>query len=343
MKYSNLQAFEKHLEGASPGHFSNVYMIISKEPFECKTAADRLVKGLLKGQAQPDLCLKIFDCDNLNIKELVGELNTLTLFSPKQVILLQHADKLTQPERTALEPYVAAPSPTLFLIITASSVNHATNFYKKAEKSGVILEIPEQKPWEKERMLVDWVMREAGSFGKKMDPQACQCLVKQIGTDQTMLHHELQKLFCYVGDRVDITVKDIGAICASMNVETVWQLGEAIFQRNGGTALRISKAILNDGTAFLALLRQIRGQFQTEFQICSILANGGNGNDVSQRFPYMRGNILERHLNMAKSYGLHNFKNGMQHIDTMEVLAKNSPVDHDVLADLLIAKLVAVT
>lgn len=340
MKYTSLQAFEKHLESASPKHFSNIYMIISKESFECKTAADTLIARLLVGQPQPELCLKIIDCDSFNMNDLIGELNTLTLFSPKQVILLQHADKLTQPERTKLEPYIANPSPTLFLIISASSVNHATNFYKKAEKIGVVLEIPEQKPWEKERALVDWVMRASAAAGKKMDSQVSLCLVKQIGTDQTLLNSELEKLFCYIGDRSEVTLGDVSAICASVNIETVWQLGEALFQRNGSAAIRITKALLDDGTAFLGLLRQVRGQFQTEFQICSILANGGSGAEVSQRFPYMRGTILERHLRMAQAYGLNGFKKGMQHIDSIEVMAKNSGVDNDFLAELLVAKLI---
>lgn len=340
MKYSSLQAFEKHLESAAPNHLSNIYMIISKESFDCKRASEQLIAKILKGQAQPELCLKIFDSDNLNLKELLNELNTLTLFSPKQVILLQNADKLTQQERTALEPYVASPSSSLFFIITASSINHGTNFFKKAEKAGIILEIPEQKPWEKERTLVDWVMREVASAGKRIDLQTAQCLVKQIGTDQTLLTNELEKLFCYLDDRVEITVRDLSAICVSVNAETIWQLGEAIFQRNGGTALRIIKALLNEGAAFLALLNQIRGQFQTEFQVCSILTTGGNGNDITQRFPYMRGNILDRHMHMAQNYGLPRFKKGMQQIDTVIVMAKNSNVDDDVLAEILVAKLV---
>lgn len=340
MKYNSLRAFEKHLEGASPGHFSNVYMLISKEPYEYKTAGDKLIALLLSGQSQSDLCLKVFDCDNLDLNELTNELNTLTLFSPKQVILLQNADKLSAQGRTTLEPYIAKPSPTLFLIITASAINHSTNFYKKAEKSGVILEIPEQKPWEKEKVLLEWVMAEAAAAGKKMDQHVSQCLMKQIGMDQTMLHSELEKLFCYIGERDTVTINDISAICASVNIETVWQLGEALFRRDGSTAMRIGKALLDDGTAFLGLLRQIRGQFQTEFQICSILASGGNSNDVTQRFPYMRGNILERHMGMAQSYGMKSFSKGMQQIDAVEVMAKNSSADHEVLAELLIAKLV---
>jgi len=340
MKYTSLKAFEKHLEGANPSHFSNVYMIISKEPFECKAATDKLTTSLLKGQPQPELCLKIFDCDSLNLNALLNEMDGFSLLFNKQIIVIQNADKLTQPARTALEPYLAKPAPSLYLIISASSINHATNFYKKAEKSGVILEVPELKPWEKERVLADWVGGQAAAAGKKIIPQACQLLVKQIGTDQHLLHNELEKLYCYIGDRNEITIKDIGAICVNVNLESIWQLGEALFKRDGGSALRISKAILSDGSSFIGLVKQIRSQFQTEFQVCSILEFGGTANDVNQRFPYMKGNILDRHVQMARGYGMKKFVTGMQLIDDIEVMAKNSVANHELLVELLIAKLV---
>lgn len=340
MKYTNFRAFEKHLEGAYPNHFASLYMIISKEPFECKDASGKLSAQLLKGQLLPELNLKHFDAENLDLNTLLSELSALSLFSGKQVIILQNADKLTAPARTSLEAFIEKPSPNIFLIITAASVNHATNFYKKAEKHGVILEIPEQKPWEKEKSIAEWVGSQAASEGKQMSSLVCQLLIKQIGTDLNMLSSELEKLYCFVGDRTEITISDIGAICSSVDLSSIWQLGEAIFRREGGAALRITKAMLNDGSNFISVLKQIRFQFQTEFQVCSLLASGGTANDINQRFPYMRGNILDRHMQMAQTYGLKSFKQGMKNIDAIEIMAKNSAADHNTLAELLIAKLI---
>lgn len=170
-----------------------------------------------------------------------------------------------------------------------------------------------------------------------MDRQVCQFLLKQLGTDQSLLYQEIEKLFCYVGDRSEITLQDVSMISTSVNVENVWQLGDAIFRCDVNSALRISKALLNDGTALLALLRQIRSQFQTKFQICSILKNGGTSAEVVQQYPYMKGNILERNMQMALNYGMPRFKKGMIKIDETELQAKNSGADSDILLELLIA------
>jgi DNA polymerase-3 subunit delta len=164
-------------------------------------------------------------------------------------------------------------------------------------------------------------------------------LIKQIGTDPALLYQELEKLICYTDGRKEITSQDIHAICSTVNIETIWQLGDAIFRRDPGTALRISKGLLDDGTAFLGLLRQIRSQFETKFQIASLLANGGSPGDVTHFFPYMKGSILDQHVQAAKNYGLQKLKEGLLKIDEMEIKAKNSLADPDILNEILMTRL----
>lgn len=339
MKYTNLRAFEKHLEGASPAHFSNIYMILIKDRFTRKMAVDRLLTSLLKEQKHPELCLKIFEGEQLSANSVLEELNGLTLFSERQVIAVELPEKPAKPLLTALESYSKNPSRSLFLIISSAAVNHSTNFYKSLEKTSVLLEVAEEKGREKERTLIEWVTAKVAAAGKKIESQASHYFLQQVGTDLALLHNELEKLLCYVGDRTNIIVQDVSAICANINFETIWQLGEAIFRRDAATALRISKALLDDGTAFLSLVRQIRTQFQTEYQVCSILNSGGNSSDISKQFPYMTGFILDRHQKMAQAYGMSRFKKGILHIDQLETLAKNSALTHELLAEMLIIKL----
>lgn len=340
MKYNNLRAFEKHLEGAAPQHFSDIYMILGKEEFERKAALDFLIKIVLKKEVSPDLCLQIFDAERHSADIILSELETLAFFAKKRLIAVHNVDKFDKPSTVKLEAYFAAPNRSSCLILIAPSVNRATNFYKNAEKVGVILDIPEEKMWEREKSLAEWLRTAASAEGKHIESSTCQLLIKQLGTDQSLLQQELLKLTCYVGQRSSINEKDVTAICGSVNSENAWQLGEAIFRRDPA-ALRISKALLNEGVALIALLRQIRSQFQTEFNICSILMQGGSSEDIAREYPYMKGQILDRHIHNARSYGMPSLKDGLLKIDHTELQAKNSSVDPDFLAEMLIIKLIS--
>jgi DNA polymerase-3 subunit delta len=272
----------------------------------------------------------------------MSELQALAFFSARRVIVLQQADKLVKAETEQLEKYFENPNRSICFILAASAINHATNFFKKAEKAGIVLDIAEEKPWEKERSMQEWIAQKVAKEGKRVDPSVCLALVKQLGTDTATLHQELEKLICYIGDRQAITPQDLHAVCISVNSENAWQLGEAIFRRDGAAALRITKALLDEGTVFLALLRQIRNQFQTECQVCSILSNGGTPQDVSAQFAFMRGTILDRHIQQAQAYGMTRLKKGLLAIDDTEVMAKNSGSDPKWLAERLIIKLATI-
>jgi DNA polymerase-3 subunit delta len=252
---------------------------------------------------------------------------------------VNNVDALNKAALTKLEGYFLKPNPTVCLVVAAGAINRSTTFYKACEKVGVLLDVPEEKPWEKEKSLSEWLRMEANKQGKVISHSCCQMLVKQLGTDQMLLKNELDKLICYTGDKTHIDESAIATICGSINTDNGWQLGEAIFNFDIKMALSISKALLADGVAPIALLRQIRSQFQTEFQIATLLASGGGATDVSAQFPYMRGAILERHLRQAASYGLGRFKKGMLAIDAAELQAKNSSADPDFLMELLIVKL----
>ena len=129
------------------------------------------------------------------------------------------------------------------------------------------------------------------------------------------------------------------ALCHRQQVDTIWQLGEALFRRDAGASIQMVHALLMEGQPLLPLLRQIRSQFQTEYQICLLLAQGKLVSDISQEFPYLKGQILERHLHQAQQFGLESFKKGLIALDAAELRVKNSGADEKIIAELLIMQL----
>lgn len=339
MKYSNIRAFEKHLESASPHHLSEVYVVISKEDFDRKAACSKITAQVLGAPSIAGQTLCAFDAAEVDERLIWEELQSFSFLAPKKVLIVSNAEKLSKSSQDKLRTYFAKPNKGVCLVLESPAVNRATNFYKDAEKFGVILDVAEEKPWEKEKSSQAWVIEKIASEGKSIDAPTAALLVKQLGVDQSTLFQEIEKLICYVGDRKEVTVNDISAICITISQQSAWQLGEVIFRRDASEALRITKALLQDGTALIALLRQIRSQFLTEYQICCMLAGGKTPQDVAQQYPYMKGMILNKHIQNAQDYGMNRFKAGMLAIDETELMAKNSAGDPDWLAERLIFKL----
>lgn len=336
MKYDNIRAFEKHLEGAK---FSPLYLILGSGHCERQEAIDLLLQALLPAPGQKELCLTQMDGSRVDEQELGNGLHSYSLFSKLKVIWIQQADKLKKAVQDNLVVYFNRPFPDQFLILSGESWQKNTTFYRTADKEGVILDFADLKPWEKEKYLIEWVNKKGAAERKIIHYPVCQFLVKRVGQDMSSLSQEIEKLVCYVGEKKEITQHDVESVCHNQSTETIWQLGESIFRRDPAAALPIAHSLLTEGEPLLVLLRQIRSQFQTEFQISLLLAQGKPPQDISSEFPYLKGQILERHIRQAREYGMDSLKRGLLALDEAELKAKNSDRDDKWIMELLIVRL----
>lgn len=339
MRYENKRAFEKHLSGASPHHFAPVYLIVSKEPFELEESSELVQKYLIPPEKRSLLALCTFEGHQLQMDALLFELQSSSFFVERQVVLVKEVEKSKKAAGLdKLQTYLNRPNPTKFLLLTASSLRKDDALYKMVEKAGVILDIPDPKPWEKEKLCIEWIIQQATSIGKTLSFAAAQYLVKNLGTDQLQLKHELEKLACYADERQEITPDDINLLSARLSLDSIWQLGESILKRETAAALKMGRRIIENGE-LIPLIRGLRSQFQTQFQIATILAQGKGAQAISEDFPYMKEQILDRNIQTAQNYGLNFLREGILLLDAAEWQAKSSQEDPTLLVDLLITKL----
>lgn len=340
MKYEHLSAFEKHLREAPP--FYPLYFFLVKDEFACEEAVRLLLSVLLPEKSSGERALSVLDGSQVGEEEFWERLNSLSLLSESQVLWIKQADKLKKSIQEKPEDYFTRPSLSVRLIMSAPSWVKTSSFYKASEKIGAIVEIPELKPREKESLLVERINRQIRAEGKTISFQACQELIGQIGSDSRLLSNEIDKLICYCSEKNEITLSDIREICVTGTTVTIWQLGEALFRRDTIAALQAARASLLESRALLPLLRQIRSQFQTGYQV-SLLSEGGKRPEaITEEFPYMKGRILDQNVQRARRYGQESFKRGLLAIDATEIRLKNSNADEDLLLELLVMQLTAI-
>lgn len=333
MKYSQFLGFEKHLQASSPSNFSTLYLVLAKEESERKLA-------LMKIRAQFEKYLhaswQSFDAKEDEESVIFTELETLSFLEPYKAVHIQEVQALKKHTLERLENFFAKPPSGLYIVLSGSDLKSHPAFFKKVEKHGIVLEVNE-KPWEKEKNTQEWLIKEAEKQEKILLPNASQLLVKALGCDAILLLAELNKVICYVGERKEIAVDDVRAIASFTHQENSFQLADAIFKRNAPQAFRIAKGILSQETPFFVLLRQIRTQFQTAYQIISLQGQSS----LKEEFPHLKETAIERYYSQAKEYGYSHFIDALRIIDQIEFMAKNGEDRYDFLSDFLIVKLIS--
>lgn len=339
MRYQDLSSFEKHLHSSAPLHLAKIYLLISEESYERQLALNQILSLLAPDPKKRSLMTTVFSIQQ-GVDFLRQELNSLSFFVKEKILVAEGIEKVKTDDLKEILPLIYSFPQGITLIFQGNQLRSNTLFYKAIEKEGVILDLSnEGKPWEKEKRMTDWLKDRAQQQGKVLGFEAARIMVAQLGTDRALLANELEKAITFCGERSEVTAKEIYAVCCTVNQETGWKLGEAVFQRQTSRALEILKALLDEGTSLIALLRQLRSQFQTKVHIASILDRGGTPLDITAVYGYMRGQILDQNLRLTKNYGSEALRRGLIKIDESEVVAKNSAIEPDLIAEILITKL----
>jgi len=161
------------------------------------------------------------------------------------------------------------------LILTADTVDKRKKIYKVIEQNGAILEFATAK---NENATKETLKTEARKLldrcGKNMSPDAWMALGRKTGFELRSSLNELQKLISFVGERNIIEDRDVETVVGKTKEDSIFNLTNALSEKNASAALSALKALLDQGEHHLMILTMISREIRLLLQ-ASILLNSG--------------------------------------------------------------------
>jgi DNA polymerase III delta subunit len=185
---------------------------------------------------------------------ILDEARTSSMFAPKKLVVVDPADVLLKKagdgdddddddrmtNREILENYLegvmANPgNAASTMVLVFKSWPKGTRLHKALDKLGAVKWCESIKEFQ----AAGWVTRRAKeAYGKTMDAQAAGRLAELIGPDLQRLDNELAKLSLYEPDGPTITQKAVDALVGFQHEQQIWDMIEALAERDAPTALR---------------------------------------------------------------------------------------------------------
>lgn len=296
-----------------------MHLIIGKDKEEVRRALRALVKDASVLSFYPETFSKDF----------FQEVETLPFLPEKKRVVLYNINSLGADEVEKLCRYLSKPNKWVELYLTAEDLSAQSKLVKLVEKQGQVTRFKEEKPWEREKKIAQWLIAEAGREGVSLSLHAATVLVQ--GIDNQLLESELHKLLCYIYPRKEITLEDLASICLPVPNESIWKLSDALLARSAKRALEIGCALLNEGIAIFSLLASLRSQFMTALKMLGSDGKGASSNN----------NFLEKKMALYRKYGKMRLQRGALLIFDAELQAKNGAHDAHLLLELLTIRLVS--
>ncbi len=251
---------------------TSVTAVVGSDEARVKTRAAELAAELTPGGSE--MALEMIDCAAESVDQALSRIRTahaalqsMGLFASERLVWMKSVNFLSDTPIGRSESVLAAldrlaetleagPDPSVRVLISAIAPDKRRSFFKKLTSLATVEvfdRIEEARGGAE--MLVDFVVAEFRKAGVRCGEDEAILMIELAGTDSRLLMSEVEKLALYLGDRVEVTAQDIRAMVALSREGVVFELGNAVAERDVGRAMTLVDRLLEQGESAVGIMR----------------------------------------------------------------------------------------
>ncbi|TLD43425.1 MAG: DNA polymerase III delta subunit [Candidatus Jettenia ecosi] len=311
-----------------------IYVVFGDEEFFIREALSSLKAHLLK-DTDPTISLVEFKGDEVAGGIIFDELRTMPFFiSKNKVVIVEDVDSFVEKNRQVLEKYVQAPASHSQLILVCDKWDKRTKLATLVDKVGILAECKKLK----DHQLPNWIITRTKQYKKTITTKAAQMIAENAGNNLAILDKHIEKLSIYLGDRTAIDEKDVEALVGIDRNRTIFELTDAVAQRNVTIALKTLSQMLTHGEDSVKIISLLAWQMKRLWRAKQMLNKGVHESKVTselQVLPFFAKRFFEQvriftEEDLTKKYAL---------LLEADVKSKTSSFSMQLLLELLVYKL----
>ena len=234
-------------------------------------------------------------------------------------------------ERSLAEYIPQLPETTVLIVLADEELPSSSQLLKAAEENGKIIQctLPKGAAIEK------WINKRATGLGVKVTPDATTMLANFIGNQLRLLANELEKLATYVGPGATITVEVVSLLSTQVQEARIFDLTDALAQRNRKQALDILHDLLSDGEPPLKLISTITSQVRSLILVKELADDGLRVSQIVSATG-MAPFVAEKALRQIGKFSTTQLEKAYRELLTTDAALKRSRLTPDMALDLLV-------
>ncbi len=236
-------------EDIASGKFQNLYLLYGTEEYLKNQYKKKLIDALVN--EGDTMNFSVFKNDKAKDKSIVDIAETVPFMAKMvgpegnqyRVILIEESgfgtisaskDKSKKGDTSKkdapdliLDYLSEIPESTIFIFIE-TKIDKKYRLFKRADEKGRAIEVSMPN----EAVLQKWVGARLNANGKKMRADAWNRFFAMTGNSMNNMDMEMEKLISYTGERDQITIDDVNAVCIESIDVIIYKLADAIAERN---------------------------------------------------------------------------------------------------------------
>lgn len=315
-------------EDIKQGNFKHTYLLYGEERYLRRQYRERLQKALCNDG--DTMNTHFFTGKDISVGELIDLAETLPFLAERRVIFVSDSGLFKHGGEKMAE-YLAEPNETTFFVFTESEVDKRSKLYKAVSSKGHAAEFSVQD----ESILKRWITGVLARDEKKISENTIQLLITRTGTDMENIQSELEKLVCYCMNRDVITNEDVEAVCATRVSNHIFDMINAIADRQQRHALELYYDLLALKEPPMRILFLIARQCNMLLQTKELKSRGYDNRTIGSKIgvpPFIAG----KYLNQASRFKTSALRNAVKQCVEAEEAVKSGQMNDRMSVEILI-------
>ena len=234
-----------------PGELLPIYALLSSEGVLVQDALKKLKHVIAKDISETNT--EYFHAAEVKMDAIIQSAQTLPFLSKQRFIHIGHVEKLKTKEHEALIRYIEAPNQTTLLCLSGAKIDQRTKLGKSLVKHKFIFNM--SPPNQKE--LPRWLIDRAKAHQCTLDMDAAFLMTDLIGNNLALLERALEKTILYAHPQKEISFEHIQECVAATRLNSVFELTDAIGERQFEQALLLLNKVISGGESGLLVLSML--------------------------------------------------------------------------------------
>lgn len=318
-----------------------LYLFYGPEDYLMKHYANSIEKSLLTEDLKS--LNKVVLEGKVEINKVRDNCETMPIFSDRKVVIVKNSGlfkpakkagdstKKGKPANDDLTLLLQDLPSYVCLIFYEQEIDKRIKAIDAIKKNGLIVEFAYQKPDE----LIKWVIKRFKAAGVDIDMATASRLVENCEQGMTDILNEVEKLSAYLGGKNKVTLQDIEKVCTKSIKSRVFDLTDAIAEKNSTRALNLLNDMVVLKEPVPKILFMIARQFRQILQVKLLHSEGLNNGDIASKLgltPFIAGKILKQ----AGSFSVERLKKAMGTCLEFDIAVKTGKLEDMTAAELLI-------
>ncbi|HKA53842.1 MAG TPA: DNA polymerase III subunit delta [Candidatus Binatia bacterium] len=292
-----------------------LYLFHGEEPYLVDQAIAQVRERVGKATA-----VRSFYAGEDALDTLLDAWGTPSLFTSASLIVLKSAELLKAAERERLAKEAEFRDATQPLVVCAHGrVDLRQTFFSLCTKKGFVAEF--RPPFLNQ--LAEWARRFARERKVRLSEEAALRLAELIGPDLLALSAELDKLAAFIFPGTDIDVETVTQCAGDVYKHPVFELADALGQRDRAKALGLLQRTLADEREALQVLHGLVGHFR-RLWLAKELAGGGKPEEEIAQAVGLRGQRLRLVLGQSRLYTAADLRQFWHRATALDLTLKSS-------------------